>query len=110
MWKVTIKTPSSIDWSDKGIFPKKDTVNQKPYRIVVDVQKKVWYPKPAYYGKRPSFCTSCEKMPTGSGKYSISGGLSGKQLRLTQVMVVVTLVPLGPHGTREKYYTHRFSM
>lgn len=40
--KVTIKTPSSIDTSDVKVFSlKKDTVNKKPYRIVVDVQKKV---------------------------------------------------------------------
>ena len=39
--KVTIKTPSSIDTSDVKVFSlKKDTVNKKPYRIVVDVQKK----------------------------------------------------------------------
>lgn len=38
---VTIKTPSALDTNDVKVFSlKKDTVNQKPYRIVVDVQKK----------------------------------------------------------------------
>ena len=76
---VTIKTPSALDTNDVKVFSlKKDTVNQKPYRIVVDVQKKGVVAKPAYYGKRPSpSAHPAKNMPTGSGKYSISGGLSG---------------------------------
>lgn len=70
--KVTIKTPSSIDTSDVKVFSlKKDTVNKKPYRIVVDVQKKGAVAKPAYYGKKPSQSAHPAKnVPTGSGKYS----------------------------------------
>ena len=38
---VTIKTPSALDTNDVKVFSlKKDTVNQKPYRIVVDVEKR----------------------------------------------------------------------
>ena len=52
---VTIKTPSALDTNDVKVFSlKKDTVNQKPYRIVVDVQKKGVAPKPINYGKKPS--------------------------------------------------------
>ena len=65
--KVTIKTPSSIDTSDVKVFSlKKDTVNKKPYRIVVDVQKKDAVAKPAYYGKKPSQSAHPAKnVPTG---------------------------------------------
>ena len=79
---VTIKTPSALDTNDVKVFSlKKDTVNQKPYRIVVDVQKKGVNPKPINYGKKPSPATA-PASSKGSGKYSVSGGLSGKVITI----------------------------
>ena len=38
---VTIETPKPIDVADLKVFTlKKDTVNNKPYRMVVDIQQK----------------------------------------------------------------------
>ena len=110
--KVTIKTPSSIDTSDVKVFSlKKDTVNQKPYRIVVDVQKKGVVAKPAYYGKRPSpSAHPAKNMPTGSGKYSISGGLSGKTITIDPGHVGSDSGAVGPHGVQEKNITLPISM
>ena len=88
--KVTIKTPSSIDTSDVKVFSlKKDTVNKKPYRIVVDVQKKGVVAKPAYYGKRPSPGKTITIDPGHGG--SDSGAV-------------------GPHGVQEKNITLPISM
>ena len=102
---VTIKTPSALDTNDVKVFSlKKDTVNQKPYRIVVDVQKKGVAPKPINYGKKPSPATA-PASSRGSGTYSVSGGLSGK---------VITIDPghggsdpgaIGPTGFQEKSAT-----
>ena len=79
---VTIKTPSALDTNDVKVFSlKKDTVNQKPYRIVVDVQKKGVAPKPINYGKKPSPATA-PASSKGSGIYSVSGGLSGKVITI----------------------------
>ena len=110
--KVTIKTPSSIDTSDVKVFSlKKDTVNKKPYRIVVDVQKKGVVAKPAYYGKRPSpSAHPAKNMPTGSGKYSISGGLSGKTITIDPGHGGSDSGAVGPHGVQEKNITLPISM
>ena len=90
---VTIKTPSALDTNDVKVFSlKKDTVNQKPYRIVVDVQKKGVAPKPINYGKKPSPATA-PASSKGSGIYSVSGGLSGK------------VIAIGPTGFQEKSAT-----
>lgn len=48
---VAINTPSSIDVSDVKVFSvKKDTVNNKPYRMVIDISKKGVAPRTDYYG------------------------------------------------------------
>ena len=74
-------------------------------------RKKGVVAKPAYYGKRPSpSAHPAKNMPTGSGKYSISGGLSGKTITIDPVMVVVTLVPLDHYGVQEKNITLPISM
>lgn len=50
---VKIETPSAIDVEDLKVFTlKKDTVNNKPYRMVVDIQKKGVAPRENYYGKK----------------------------------------------------------
>ena len=110
--KVTIKTPSSIDTSDVKVFSlKKDTVNKKPYRIVVDVQKKGAVAKPAYYGKKPSQSAHPAKnVPTGSGKYSTSGGLSGKTITIDPGHGGSDSGAIGPHGVQEKNITLPISM
>ena len=110
--KVTIKTPSSIDTSDVKVFSlKKDTVNKKPYRIVVDVQKKGAVAKPAYYGKKPSQSAHPAKnVPTESGKYSTSGGLSGKTITIDPGHGGSDSGAIGPHGVQEKNITLPISM
>ncbi len=51
---VKIETPKAIDVEDLKVFTlKKDTVNNKPYRMVVDIQEKGVAPRDNYYGKRP---------------------------------------------------------
>ena len=51
---VKIETPKAIDVEDLKVFTlKKDTVNNKPYRMVVDIQKKGVTPRDNYYGKKP---------------------------------------------------------
>ena len=51
---VKIETPKAIDVEDLKVFTlKKDTVNHKPYRMVVDIQKKGVAPRENYYGKKP---------------------------------------------------------
>ena len=103
--KVTIKTPSSIDTSDVKVFSlKKD-------RIVVDVQKKGVAAKPAYYGKKPSQSAHPAKnVPTGSGKYSTSGGLSGKTITIDPGHGGSDSGAIGPHGVQEKNITLPISM
>ncbi|WP_251422936.1 N-acetylmuramoyl-L-alanine amidase family protein [Veillonella agrestimuris] len=105
--KVTIKTPSALETEDLKVFSlKKDTVNKKPYRIVVDLQKKGVAPKQVNYGKKPSPATlPASSKNAGSGNYSTSGGLKGK---------VITIDPghggsdpgaIGPTGYQEKQAT-----
>lgn len=60
---VKIETPKSIDVEDLKVFTlKKDTVNNKPYRMVVDIQKKGVAPRDNYYGKKPA-APVAEKAP-----------------------------------------------
>lgn len=61
---VKIETPKAIDVEDLKVFTlKKDTVNNKPYRMVVDIQKKGVAPRDNYYGKKPA-ASVAEKAPT----------------------------------------------
>ena len=60
---VKIETPKAIDVEDLKVFTlKKDTVNNKPYRMVVDIQKKGVAPRDNYYGKKPA-TPAAEKAP-----------------------------------------------
>ena len=60
---VKIETPKAIDVEDLKVFTlKKDTVNNKPYRMVVDIQKKGVVPRDNYYGKKPA-APVAEKAP-----------------------------------------------
>lgn len=60
---VKIETPKAIDVEDLKVFTlKKDTVNNKPYRMVVDIQKKGVSPRDNYYGKKPAVPVA-EKVP-----------------------------------------------
>ena len=66
-------------------------------------------PKPAYYGKRPSpSAHPAKNMPTGSGKYSISGGLSGKTITIDPGHGGSDSGAVGPHGVQEKILHYRF--
>lgn len=50
---VIMTTPSEIEANDVKVFSlKKDTVNKKPYRLVIDVQKKGVTPRSKYYGSK----------------------------------------------------------
>lgn len=61
---VKIETPKAIDVEDLKVFTlKKDTVNNKPYRMVVDIQKKGVAPRENYYGKKPA-APVADKAPT----------------------------------------------
>ena len=61
---VKIETPKAIDVEDLKVFTlKKDTVNNKPYRMVVDIQKKGVAPRDNYYGKKPA-APVAEKAPS----------------------------------------------
>ena len=108
--KVTIKTPSSIDTSDVKVFSlKKDTVNKKPYRIVVDVQKKGAVAKPAYYGKKPSQSAHPAKMYLQDLVNTLLVAVYlAKQLLLTQDMVVVILVLLDLTVYKRKTLHYQF--
>ena len=65
---VKIETPKAIDVEDLKVFTlKKDTVNNKPYRMVVDIQKKGVAPRDNYYGKKPVAPTT-EKAPAKVGE------------------------------------------
>ncbi len=106
---VTIKTPSALDTNDVKVFSlKKDTVNQKPYRIVVDVQKKGVAPKPINYGKKPSPATA-PASSKGSGIYSVSGGLSGKVITIDPGHGGSDSGAVGPNGYTEKEGTFAIS-
>ena len=60
---VKVETPKAIDVEDLKVFTlKKDTVNNKPYRMVVDIQKKGVAPRDNYYGKKPAVPVA-EKAP-----------------------------------------------
>ena len=60
---VKIETPKAIDVEDLKVFTlKKDTVNNKPYRMVVDIQKKGVAPRDNYYGNKPA-APVAEKAP-----------------------------------------------
>lgn len=60
---VKIETPKAIDVEDLKVFTlKKDTVNNKPYRMVVDIQKKGVTLRDNYYGKKPA-APVAEKAP-----------------------------------------------
>lgn len=117
---VTIKTPKALDTDGIKVFSlKKDTVNNKPYRIVMDVQKQGVAPKSNYYGskkttakssssstkKTSSTSTGAATTISSNGNYKTSGGLAGK---------VITLDPghggsdpgaIGPNGLQEKQVT-----
>lgn len=65
---VTIKTPNPLDESDVQVFQvKKDTANNKPPRMVVDIKQKNVTPRSRYYG-----------MPEPTGNYKVDGGIKGK--------------------------------
>ena len=112
----------NIDTDGIKVFSlKKDTVNNKPYRIVMDVQKQGVAPKSNYYGskkttakssssptkKTSSTSTGAATTISSNGNYKTSGGLAGK---------VITLDPghggsdpgaIGPNGLQEKQVTYR---
>lgn len=113
---VNIKTPSSIDENDVKVFSlTKDTVNNKPYRMVIDIQKKGVAPTDMYYGsdkwRAAKVAREAKKKPvapqatTNTVKYRTSGGIAGK---------IITIDPghggsdpgaIGPTGVQEKDVT-----
>lgn len=84
---VAINTPSAVDVSDVKVFSvKKDTVNNKPYRMVIDISKKGVAPRTDYYGSaaRTAEMTAAAApaTPVTSVAYRTSGGLAGKIITL----------------------------
>lgn len=57
--------------------------------------------------KAISICASSKNVPTGSGKYSTSGGLSGKTI-IDPGHGGSDSGAIGPHGVQEKTLHYRF--
>lgn len=111
---VTINTPKAVGVSDVKVFSlKKDIVNNKPYRIVVDIQKKGVAPKSTYYGKKASPGPVPVALPktkkaqkiVGSTSYTTSGGLRGKLITLDAGHGGSDPGAIGPNGSQEKNVT-----
>ena len=76
---VTIETPKPIDVADLKVFTlKKDTVNNKPYRMVVDIQQKGVAPRENYYGKKPVVVAPVAKPASESKEKSIAAKATPK--------------------------------
>lgn len=100
---VAINTPKSMDVKDVKVFSlKKDTVNKKPYRIVVDLQKKGVAPKTNYYGAKP---VALPTKPSTVKPYTTAGGLKGKVIALDAGHGGSDPGAIGPNGTQEKNIT-----
>lgn len=55
---IVLNTPTSIDVGDIKVFSlKKDKVNNKPDRMVIDIQQKGVAPRSVYYGSTPKVTT-----------------------------------------------------
>ena len=128
---VVLNTPKSIDVGDINVFSlKKDTVNNRPNRIVIDIQQKGVAPRSVYYGsdkavknttstkntapakttpavtpKQPTVIATASQPKAVTVNYRTSGGIAGK---------VITIDPghggsdpgaIGPNGTMEKDVT-----
>lgn len=111
---VVISTPKSIDVKDVKVFSlKKDTVNKKPYRIVVDLQKKGVGPKTTYYGKNhgsqsnagPTPVTLPTKPQPIAKPYVTNGGLKGKTIVLDPGHGGSDPGAIGVNGQKEKNIT-----
>lgn len=120
---ITIKTPKSIDTKDIKVFSlKKDTVNKKPYRIVIDVQKQGVTPKSEYYGSKPKTTTKTSTSSTSTKTtaatassspvvisstttYKTTGGLAGKVITIDAGHGGSDPGAIGPHVTMEKDVT-----
>ena len=114
---VVISTPSSMDVKDVKVFSlKKDTVKKKPYRIVIDLQKKGVAPKTNYYGKNSTSSssngptnvaipTTAKATPATTPSYSTSGGLKGKTIAIDPGHGGSDPGAIGANGTQEKNVT-----
>lgn len=79
--QLKINTPSSIEPKDIKVFTlKNDLKNNRPYRLVVDIQKKGVAPRTTYYGSKPAIAPKTTTNTTPAQPYSISGGLKGKTI------------------------------
>lgn len=131
---VRIVTPKSIDVSDIKVFTlKKDTVNNKPYRMVIDIQQKGVAPREHYYGKpkpvapkpvepkvkpkapqKPAPVTAPKKVKavtppplklSASTPYRVGGGIKGKVIVIDPGHGGSDPGAIGPTGLQEKQVT-----
>jgi len=112
---IDIRSAKALDVGDVKVFSlKKDASANKPYRLVIDIQKKGVAPKSNYYGSAKPAAEKTKSQPQKSYKptantkppaYRVSNGLAGK---------IITIDPghggsdpgaIGPHGLMEKNVT-----
>ncbi len=114
--EISIDTPNVLDVSDIKVFSlKKDTINNKPYRIVVDIQKKGVSPRTNYYGKAaiPSVKPKVAKpvgTPPTSRPYTVSGGIQGKLITIDPGHGGSDPGAIGHNGLQEKQVTLPIAM
>lgn len=135
---LTIKTPSAIDVGDIKVFSlKKDKANNKPDRIVVDIQQKGVAPRTSYYGspkstpsvtvntgstaststttktttKKPVAIPNAQAQPVMPKiDYKTSGGIAGKVITIDPGHGGTDPGAIGPTGLMEKDVTLPISM
>lgn len=132
---VILKTPTSIDVGDIKVFSlPKDKANNKPDRMVIDIQQKGVAPRTTYYGSNkttPSVAVNTNKTttkPTTSTKkpvvipnsnttpvaakvdYRTSGGIAGKIITIDPGHGGTDPGAIGPTGLMEKDVTLPISM
>lgn len=68
---IVLNTPNSIDVGDIKVFSlKKDKVNNKPDRMVIDIQQKGVAPRSVYYGSTPKVTKSTATSTVNTDKKS----------------------------------------
>ncbi len=133
---VILKTPSSIDVGDIKVFSlPKDKVNNKPDRMVIDIQQKGVAPRTTYYGsnkttpsvavntnkstpkpsatvpKKPVVIPNSTTTPVAAKvDYRTSGGIEGKIITIDPGHGGTDPGAIGPTGLMEKNVTLPISM
>lgn len=129
---VILKTPTSIDVGDIKVFSlKKDKANNKPDRMVIDIQQKGVAPRTTYYGstkttptvavntsktapkapKQPVVIPNSNTAPVAAKvDYRTTGGIAGKVITIDPGHGGTDPGAIGPTGLMEKNVTLPISM